>query len=198
VGELSVKRLCLTLAAERASPRLTVQPKVLPEMSSRRKARSTAASRPRTSTSMRSITYHNVPAPWPIPSRQRAANWRRVLQERVGVTQSQPVAFKADDWFDGKYNTSGFAGFFLHSVTVWSSPQSPSLEDSLLVVPSSPDGITTLGWSAQGYSGQVNRSVGVKVLYPPHLSGPFGKGNTLFTVTCSAAFVIVEIDATFA
>lgn len=146
---------------------------------------------------MQMVAFRSVSAPTRPPSRQLAANWRRVIQERVSVSASTATPFATSDWFADKFNTTGFSAIFIHSVTVWTSPTNPTVEDVLKVVPSTPKGLEDSGWSAQGFAGQVNQSTSVKVLWPVHVSGPFGKNTTFMTVTSSATQVIVELDATF-
>lgn len=130
-------------------------------------------------------------------TRQLTAAWSRTIQERVAITSGTSTDFTANDWFADRYNTTGFSSVFVHSVTVWSSPSNPSKEDSVRVAPYSPKGLADSGWSAQGVSGQVNRSVAVKVRYPAHLSGPYNRSDKIFALTTTATSVIVELDCIF-
>lgn len=146
---------------------------------------------------MNACTHTVGEAPYIPPTRQLAASWRRCLQERVTLTSSQSTPFNASDWFADKYNTTGFSSLFVHSVTVWSSPSNPTKEDSIILVPETPGASRSSAWSAQAFSGQVNRSAVVKVNYPNHLSGPFARSDTICTITTTASAVIVELDCTF-
>jgi hypothetical protein len=146
---------------------------------------------------MSAVSFSVGRAPFTPPARQLAANWHRVLQERVDTTPDTVTNFQADDFFGDRYNTTGFASLFVHSITVWSSPTNPVKEDSIRISPHCPSGTKDSGWSSQAFAGQVNRSAVLKVVWPQHLSGPYQKTDNIFALTTTARSVIVEIDATF-
>lgn len=129
--------------------------------------------------------------------RPRSAAWPRVLQERVSLTPGTATNFNTGDWFQDKYNTTGFSSVIIRSLSVWAIATATGKEESLLVAPHSPGSISDLGWNAQAFAGQANRSVAVKIIFPPHLSGPYSKSELFAAITSSASEVVLEVDAVF-
>lgn len=130
-------------------------------------------------------------------ARPRTAAWPRVIQERVTLTPGTATNFNTSDFFQDKYSTTGFSSIVVRSVSVWSDGGSGGKEDYLIVAPHAPGSISTTGWNAQAFAGQTNRSCSVKILFPPHLSGPYTKSELFVTVTTSSTQVVLEVDAVF-
>lgn len=149
------------------------------------------------STSAPLYTYRVLPCPEHPPGRQRAASWRRVVQETVALTPNTATPFNFSDFIVGKFNTTGFSSGIIHRVSVWTSANVKDTMPSLICVPDSPGNIATSGWSVQGVANYTTGRACTSYLVPPHLSGPFAPADRYVTITASGSSVTVELDVTF-
>lgn len=156
------------------------------------------ASRPRLKIprSQRSIVPFRITPPPQPPTRNVKLPFRRLVQFDANAT-SENNRYTVNNLFSEVYNTAGFNSVFIHSVKVWTKPETAG-SSSLSLRPVSCSDRPNPMVSFADRSLDLNGRARVGFAFPNEMGGPFAKNEVYCEVsTENSKRVTIELDLTF-